>query len=72
MTLTRIPHVSIPTAAGILGVHPDTLRRWIKIGKVPVLQLPGKQPRITRATIDRLLEVRTSVNIHITQNDRIH
>jgi len=72
MTLTRVPHVSIPTAAGILGVHPVTLRRWIRLGKIPVLQLPGKQPRISRATIERLLENKSLTNVDIPAHHRIH
>jgi len=39
-------------AAALLGVHPDTLRRWSDEGKVPVSRTPGGERRYSRADID--------------------
>ena len=38
-------------AAALLGVHPDTLRRWTDEGKVPCTRTPGGQRRYTREAI---------------------
>jgi excisionase family DNA binding protein len=68
-----IDHVSVPTAAKILGRHPDTIRRWIRDGQISVLRLPGRQPRISRATIARLLsENKTSVNLDKPTRHLVH
>lgn len=32
-------------AAELVGVHPDTLRRWAAAGRVPVLRTPTNQRR---------------------------
>ncbi len=32
-------------AAALVGVHPDTLRRWADAGRVPVTRSPGNQRR---------------------------
>ena len=39
-------------AAALLGVHPDTLRRWSDEGKVPVSRTPGGERRFSREDID--------------------
>jgi len=46
----------IRDAARILSVHPRTLLRWAEIGKVRLIELPGRQHRITGDELRRLLE----------------
>ena len=40
----------------MLGVHPNTLRRWVDEGKLPATRLPGGQRRILVADIQRFQE----------------
>ena len=42
----------IAEAAHYLGVHPDTLRRWEKAGKVRAYRLPSGERRFERADLD--------------------
>lgn len=37
--------------AEILGVHPETLRRWADSGKVPSVRTPGGERRFRREDI---------------------
>ena len=46
-------------AAALLGVHPDTLRRWADEGKVPVSRTPGGERRFIRADIDAVYSTST-------------
>lgn len=39
-------------AAAVLGVHPDTLRRWADSGKVPSARTPGGERRFSRSDIE--------------------
>ena len=39
-------------AAALLGVHPDTLRRWADAGQVPCTRTPGGERRFTRADVE--------------------
>ena len=39
-------------AAALLGVHPDTLRRWADAGQVPCTRTPGGERRFTRTDIE--------------------
>ena len=45
---------STETAAEYIGVHPDTLRKWVRLGKFPRIPLPGsgKDFRFSREMID--------------------
>lgn len=43
----------ITEAAAYLGVHPDTLRRWEKAGKIRVYRTPGGERRFERADLDQ-------------------
>ncbi|WP_049757176.1 MerR family DNA-binding transcriptional regulator [Ammonifex degensii] len=42
-------------AAEILGVHPITLRRWEKTGKIRCIRTPSGQRRFPRSEILRLV-----------------
>ena len=44
----------IGAAAHELGLHPITVRRWIKAGRIQVVQM-GREVRIPRAEIERLV-----------------
>lgn len=41
-------------AAAYVHVHPDTLRKWVRLGKFPRIPLPGKGKdfRFTKELID--------------------
>jgi excisionase family DNA binding protein len=43
--------------AGLLRVHPATVRRWIGAGQMNAIRLPGGKYRITETEIDRLRKV---------------
>lgn len=48
------PLYGIERAAALLGVHPDTVRRWEHQGKIRVVRTPGGKRRIPESEIRRL------------------
>ena len=50
--------LSLGPAARLLGVDPDTLRRWSDDGRVEAFTTPGGHRRFDRREIERLLEAR--------------
>src|SRR5690348_16287192 len=44
----------VGAAAHELGLHPMTVRRWIKAGRIRVVQV-GREARIPRAEIERMV-----------------
>jgi excisionase family DNA binding protein len=46
--------LSLGPASRLLGVDPDTLRRWADEGRVEVFVTPGRHRRFARRTIERL------------------
>ena len=46
--------LTVSKAAEILGVHPDTLRRWSDDGKVPAWTTPSGHRRYRRSDLDAL------------------
>lgn len=48
-------YVSIGGAAAFAAVHPGTLRRWIRTGRLPVRRA-GRVYRIARAELEAFLE----------------
>jgi excisionase family DNA binding protein len=48
-------HYPLRKAAEILGVHPVTLRRWEKEGKIRCIRTPSGQRRFPRSEVLRLL-----------------
>lgn len=55
-TATEADWVSIATAAEQLGVHPRTLRRYIRDEKLSVLRLSPQVVRISQRDIDQFLQ----------------
>jgi excisionase family DNA binding protein len=47
--------LTLGEASRLLGVDPDTLRRWADNGKVDVLKTPGGHRRFLRASIEGML-----------------
>ena len=48
-------------ACKILGVHPNTLRRWERIGKIRVVRTKGGARRIPESEVTRFLKERPSL-----------
>ena len=50
-------YISVQQAAGLLHVHPNTIRNWIKNGVLPSFQLnPGYRILLRTEDIDRLFD----------------
>lgn len=47
-TLTLKDYLKVTEAAKVLGVHPDTLRRWENLNAVPVRRHPINHYRLYR------------------------
>ncbi len=47
--------LTLGEASRILGVDPDTLRRWADSGKIDVFHTPGRHRRFLRTTIEALV-----------------
>ena len=41
--------------AALCEVEPDTVRIWARIGRIPVITLPGGRKRFRREDIERML-----------------
>ena len=50
-------------ACEILGIHPNTLRRWEKEGKIRVIRPPGGYRRIPTNEVNRILEGRSAPSL---------
>lgn len=50
--------LSLGPASRVLGVDPDTLRRWADEGRVETYVTPGRHRRFDRRTIERLASTR--------------
>jgi excisionase family DNA binding protein len=55
MTATQREWLSLGEASRLLGVDPDTLRRWADAGKVDVFTTPGGHRRFPRSSIEGML-----------------
>jgi excisionase family DNA binding protein len=53
-----VDRLSLGPAARLLGVDPDTLRRWSDEGRVEAFTTPGGHRRFDRRELDRLLGAR--------------
>ena len=52
--------LSLGPASRLLGVDPDTLRRWADFGQIEVFTTPGGHRRFERRDLERLVESRRS------------
>ena len=52
--------LSLGPASRLMGVDPDTLRRWADAGRVRAFATPGGHRRFSRADLDRLVAGRRS------------
>ena len=52
--------LALGPAASLLGVDPDTLRRWADTGRVGSYTTPGGHRRFARSELDRVLAIRRS------------
>lgn len=54
------PRFGIGAAAELAQVHPDTIRRAVKAGRLPFTKTPGGQYRFNRADVLALLSPSSS------------
>jgi excisionase family DNA binding protein len=57
-TPTPADWLSLGPASRLLGVDPDTLRRWADVGRIRSFTTPGGHRRFARADVARLQEAR--------------
>ena len=50
--------LSLGPASRVVGVDPDTLRRWADAGRVRAFATPGGHRRFSRADLERLVSIR--------------
>lgn len=50
--------LALGPASRVLGVDPDTLRRWADAGRIPVATTPGGHRRFDRRDLDRVVQSR--------------
>lgn len=50
--------LALGEASRLLGVDPDTLRRWADEGRVPAFTTPGGHRRFDRRALERLIDAR--------------
>jgi excisionase family DNA binding protein len=56
--VTPPDRLALGAASRLLGVDPDTLRRWADEGRVPAFTTPGGHRRFDRRALERLIEAR--------------
>jgi len=47
--------LKVDEVAAMLGVHPKTVYRWIREGKIEVIKLPSGRIRIPESEIEKIL-----------------
>ncbi len=55
--------LSLGPASRLLGIHPDTLRRWADEGRISAFISPGGHRRFDRRELERLLATRSPVAV---------
>ena len=56
MTDTTEPYDLSPAEAGrLIGVHEDTIKRWVRDGKLAAFRTPGGWLRFRRSDLDTFL-----------------
>ena len=56
---------TVKQASEILGVHPKTIQKWDREGKIKVIRTPGGRRRIPESEIKRLLGIKDEKGIII-------
>jgi len=49
--------VAVGKVAKIIGVHPQTIRRWIANGDLQAWKTPGNQRRVNLEDVEKLMKV---------------
>src|SRR5215208_3634614 len=57
--MTAETYYTLEEAAGVLKLHPQTLRRWIREGKLPAKRF-GKQFRLRREDLEQAAQPKIS------------
>jgi putative resolvase len=55
-TISAQDRLRIAEAAKYLGVHPDTLRRWERAGKIRAYRTPGGERRFDIVDLDQAIK----------------
>ena len=54
--MTDEPLLSVEEAAAFLNVHPETLKRWVRAGRVKAVKPPGGWYRFRRTDLTEAME----------------
>ena len=57
--MSELECLTVNELAGELKVHPQTVRAWVKLGKIPVIKMPGGSVRFEKARIKSWMNIRT-------------
>jgi molybdopterin-binding protein len=67
-----VPSFTVGEAAGLIGVSPDTVRRWIDSGQLPAERTPGGRRRVDGAALARFLTERATTPPTSVESARNH
>lgn len=67
---TEAEWLSLGAASRLLGVNPDSLRRWANAGRIDCITTPGGHRRFSRRSLERILEPRNIVEAEARDRDR--
>lgn len=59
-------------AAGLLAVSPDTVLKWVRLGKIASYKTPGGHARIPRTAVETLLPSQPKVESGATKDSPYH
>lgn len=66
-----MPSFTVGEAAELIGVSPDTVRRWVDSGQLPAERTPGGRRRIDGAALAHFLSERaTTPTAQVTESAR--
>lgn len=62
--MSNTPHDLSPTeAAALIGVHPETLKRWADLGEIPSMRTPGGWRRFRKTDVDAFIDARRTTEV---------
>jgi molybdopterin-binding protein len=67
-----VPSFTVGEAAGLIGVSPDTVRRWIDSGQLPAERTPGGRRRVDGAALACFLTERATTPPASVESARNH